>query len=70
MVPCLTALASRYGSSSEKGAVLGIWRSLGALARAVGPLVACLGFWSLGCAWAYSLGGIILFIPLLQLYKL
>ena len=43
MVPCLTALASCHGSESQKGTLLGIWRSLGALARAVGPVVTSVG---------------------------
>ena len=43
MVPCLTALASENGPESQKGTVLGIWRSLGALARALGPVVISAG---------------------------
>lgn len=43
MVPCLTALASCHGAASHKGTLLGIWRSLGALARAIGPIVTSVG---------------------------
>ena len=39
----LTAVASSCGSVQQKGTVLGIFRSLGALARAFGPLAASLG---------------------------
>ncbi|XP_042238235.1 major facilitator superfamily domain-containing protein 10-like isoform X2 [Homarus americanus] len=46
MVPCLTALASYHGAESHKGTLLGIWRSLGALARAVGPVVTSIGQYS------------------------
>ena len=31
------------GEGDEKGKVMGIFRSLGALARAVGPITACTG---------------------------
>ncbi|KAK3892551.1 hypothetical protein Pcinc_003600 [Petrolisthes cinctipes] len=70
MVPCLTALASCHGAASHKGTLLGIWRSLGALARAIGPIVTSVGFWSLGAEWCYVLGGISMIIPwfMLQSY--
>lgn len=40
VVTCMTTLISQYGKHDQKGTVLGIFRSLGALARAVGPTVA------------------------------
>lgn len=40
VVPCLTTLASHYGSDAHKGKAMGTFRSLGALARAVGPVFA------------------------------
>jgi len=39
----LTAVASSFGTVQQKGTVLGIFRSLGALARAFGPVVASFG---------------------------
>jgi len=36
----MTTLASHYGSNSHKGKAMGTFRSLGALARAVGPVFA------------------------------
>ncbi len=37
-------VSSNYaGDGDEKGKVMGIFRSLGSLARALGPLVACTG---------------------------
>ena len=36
VIPCLTALASLYAPANEQGRVLGVFRSLGALARGVG----------------------------------
>lgn len=43
VVTCMTTLISRYGNHDQKGTVLGIFRSLGALARAIGPIVASIG---------------------------
>jgi len=40
VVPCMTTLASHYGSNAHKGKAMGTFRSLGALARAVGPVFA------------------------------
>ncbi|BFZ01626.1 hypothetical protein BsWGS_04666 [Bradybaena similaris] len=40
VVPCLTTLVSMYGGEDEKGTIMGIFRSLGALSRAVGPVIA------------------------------
>lgn len=36
----MTTLVSHYGSDAHKGKVMGTFRSLGALARAVGPIFA------------------------------
>ena len=43
VVPCLTTMVSCFGEGDEKGKVMGIFRSLGALARALGPFAACAG---------------------------
>lgn len=43
VVTCMTTMISQYGKHDQKGTVLGIFRSLGALARALGPTVACIG---------------------------
>ncbi|XP_078223800.1 major facilitator superfamily domain-containing protein 10 isoform X3 [Callithrix jacchus] len=40
VVPCLSSVVAGYGSPGQKGTVMGTLRSLGALARAAGPLVA------------------------------
>lgn len=39
----LTAVASSFGTVQQKGTVMGIFRSLGALARAFGPVIASFG---------------------------
>lgn len=37
VIPCFTTISSIYGNDDEKGTITGIFRSLGALARALGP---------------------------------
>jgi hypothetical protein len=43
VVPCMSTLAAKHGSHDQKGKVMGILRSLGALARALGPVFASTG---------------------------
>lgn len=43
VVPTLTSLVSNMGNVGEKGTILGIFRSIGALARAFGPITASAG---------------------------
>ncbi|XP_066089750.1 major facilitator superfamily domain-containing protein 10 isoform X2 [Saccopteryx bilineata] len=43
VVPCLSSVVAGYGSPGQKGVVMGTLRSLGALARAMGPMVAASG---------------------------
>lgn len=63
VVPCLTTLVSRYGADHQKGVVTGVFRSLGALGRALGPIFGSFLYWSLGPELSYALGGIGLLIP-------
>ena len=63
VTPCLTTLVSVYAPPSEQGRVMGIFRSLGALGRAVGPIVACILYWRLGAAPAYYIGAASIIIP-------
>lgn len=46
VVPSMTTMISAYGAESQKGAVMGVFRALGALARALGPLTASAGLYS------------------------
>jgi MFS family permease len=63
--PCLTALASLYAPAEDQGRILGVFRSLGALARAMGPLIACVAYWRLGSTTTYLVGAASLLIPIL-----
>lgn len=70
VVPCLTTLISTYGGDDEKGTIMGIFRSLGALARAVGPVLASTVYWCSGAHICYLVGGISLLLPLAYLRRL
>jgi ferrochelatase len=63
VIPCLTTLASRYAPENEQGRVVGVFRSLGALARAIGPLLACFLYWKIGSKSFYLIGAAFVFIP-------
>uniref|UniRef100_A0A2C9JXK8 Major facilitator superfamily (MFS) profile domain-containing protein n=2 Tax=Biomphalaria glabrata TaxID=6526 RepID=A0A2C9JXK8_BIOGL len=69
VVPCLTTLVSTYGGDNEKGTIMGIFRSLGALARAFGPFWASAVYWSFGPNACYIQGALILLLPMYQIYK-
>ncbi|MBX7257467.1 MAG: MFS transporter [Candidatus Hydrogenedentes bacterium] len=62
--PCLSALASLYAPEREQGRVLGVFRSMESLARALGPLVACLLYWRLGASQAYAIAAAVIAVPL------
>uniref|UniRef100_A0A1A9W9E4 Major facilitator superfamily (MFS) profile domain-containing protein n=1 Tax=Glossina brevipalpis TaxID=37001 RepID=A0A1A9W9E4_9MUSC len=68
-VTCLTTLVSKYGNDDQKGSVLGIFRSLGALARSLGPIAGSIAFWCLGSKFTYVMGGLLLIIPSWALQK-
>ncbi|MBI2520940.1 MAG: ferrochelatase [Bdellovibrio sp.] len=63
VIPCMTALVSLLAPPSAQGSVLGIFRSLGALARVVGPFIASLIYWHYGSTVPYLLGALVLVIP-------
>jgi len=65
IVPCLTALVSLYTPSQNQGQSLGIFRSLGALGRVFGPIIASVIYWRYGSSSPYLLGSIFLIIPIL-----
>lgn len=70
VIPCLTALTSRYAPEEEQGRITGVFRSLGALARACGPIFACTLYWKLGSDAFYYLGAAFLILPILLIAKL
>ena len=58
-----SSLISLYSGAEEQGRALGVFRSLGSLARAVGPLVAGLAFWWYGSLLTYALSALLLLVP-------
>ncbi|KAG5867668.1 hypothetical protein JTB14_034122 [Gonioctena quinquepunctata] len=67
VVPSIMTLVSDHGTEQQKGTVMGIFRSLGALARAVGPIFASVAFWSIGSTTTYLTGAVFLLWPVLRL---
>ena len=69
-IPCLTALVSLYSRTEEQGRALGAFRSLGALARALGPLLAAWAYWRFGSRSAYFAAASVLAVPLFLALRL
>jgi MFS family permease len=65
-----SSLISLYSPADVQGKVLGIFRSLGSLARAVGPLAAGVIFWWCGSLFTYILGSLLLLVPLAAALRL
>ena len=68
--PTLTALTSLHSGESDQGFHLGIFRSSGSMARACGPLLAGLVYFTCGSVTAYVFGAVILLLPFLILRKM
>lgn len=62
-IPCLTSLVSFYSPEHMQGQSLGIFRSLGALGRVIGPIYASLVYWRFGSVTAYLTGAALVFLP-------
>lgn len=69
-IPCLTSLVSLYSPVAEQGRSIGIFRSLGALARVVGPVVASILYWRYGSKVPYIIGALFLILPIIIVLKL
>jgi ferrochelatase len=65
IIPCLTTLVSFYTPKNMQGQSLGIFRSLGALGRVLGPIYASLVYWRYGSVNAYLIGAALIIIPAL-----
>ena len=68
--PTLSALVSLYSSENDQGANLGVFRSAGSLARAIGPLVAAFIYFIYGSQSTYLFGALVVVIPLTMALKL
>lgn len=63
VIPCITALVSKFAPPEEQGRILGTFRSLGSLGRTMGPLIACILYWQASAALPYYIGGLAMLIP-------
>jgi ferrochelatase len=70
VIPCQTSAVSIYAPAEVQGHVIGVFRSLGSLARVVGPILASLIYWKLGGTYPYLIGAAFLIIPILMIKKL
>lgn len=68
--PTLQGLVSLYVDERSQGKYLGIQRSAGAFARAIGPFAAAALYFSLGSRLTYALGAVIIVIPLVLAFRL
>lgn len=65
IIPCITTLVTFYSPPNEQGRSIGIFRSLGALARVVGPLTASIVYYKFGSSMPYLFGTAFLILPIL-----
>ena len=70
VMPCLSALISRYTPSDRQGLALGTFRSMGSLSRALGPMLGATGYWYFGRQAPYQAGGALLVVPIFMAFAL
>ena len=68
--PTLTALTSLHSGDRNQGFNLGIFRSSGSMARACGPILAGVAYFSFGSKTAYLFGAFLLVVPLLIMFRI
>ena len=68
--PTLSALVSLYTKEEDQGAAIGVFRSAGSLARAIGPLLAAFAYFAYGSKSAYLFGAVIVILPFILALKL
>ena len=70
VIPCLTTLYSQKINKAESGEMLGIFRSVGALSRALGPFIICFLYWIFGSIFCYLISACMFCVPLVLCYHL
>jgi len=68
--PTLSALVSLYAKDADQGTALGVFRSAGSLARAIGPLLAAFAYFAYGSQAAYLFGACLIVLPLVLAFTL
>ena len=64
VMPMLSTIVSESVGPLQQGEVLGSFRSLGSLARAIGPFFAAILYWQVGPSAPYWVSAAILIIPI------
>ncbi len=64
VIPCLTSLLTFYSPVEDQGRSVGMFRSMGALARAVGPISASIIYFRYGSASPYLIAALLITIPI------
>lgn len=64
VIACLSALVSLFTPENEQGKSVGVFRSLGALGRVLGPIAACLIYWKYGSGAPYTIAAIFMLLPI------
>jgi MFS family permease len=70
VTPCLTSLVSLYSPEDRQGESLGVFRSVGSLARAFAPILGAVLYWKFGSEWPYFTSAAVLVLPLLLTFGL
>ena len=70
IIPCLPTIVSLGSPEAEQGRSLGVFRSLGAFGRVVGPLAGCLLYWQFGGGVTYFAAAIFLILPFILMLSL
>ena len=65
--PSMSSLASLLANENEQGTILGLFRSAGSFARAIGPLLAAFAYFFFGAQTAYILGAFTVAIALMKI---
>jgi MFS family permease len=68
--PCITALVSLYADAREQGGRIGTFRSIGSLARAMGPFTLAFLYFLCGARTSYLLASILILLALLLTARL
>jgi len=70
VIPTLTSMVSLFTDKSEQGENLGVFRSLGALGRVIGPIFASVLYWKFASQTPYIIGAVLLVLPIIILSRI
>ncbi|MGK0218898.1 MAG: MFS family permease [Planctomycetota bacterium] len=70
VMPSFSSLVSRYAPAERQGLALGLFRSMGSLARAAGPLLGGALFYGIASWGPYGVGAVVILLPLFMALRL